>query len=99
MARPCNNKIIENDPQFTCFKPLWIPEDLIEKVEINADEFEAFRLSNLEWLSNMEWWKIMDTSASTFNRLLKVAQIKIADSLVNWKWIRIYKIDWTHNCK
>jgi predicted DNA-binding protein (UPF0251 family) len=41
----------------------------------------------------------MQISASTFNRLLKSANKKITDFLVNWKWLRIYKIDWTHNCK
>lgn len=99
MSRPCNKKIIENDHRFTCFKPVWIPINMLEKVEINAEEFEAFRLSNLEWLSNQQWADKMKTSSSTFNRLIKSAQIKIADSLVNWKRIRIYKMDWTHNCE
>lgn len=99
MVRPCNNKIVEKDPEFTCFKPVWIPRNEIERVEISSEEFEAFRLSNLEQLSNKEWADKMNTSAPTFNRLVKSAQMKLADSLVNWKWIRIYKKDWTHNCK
>jgi predicted DNA-binding protein (UPF0251 family) len=41
----------------------------------------------------------MEISASTFNRLIKSATKKITDALVNWKGIRIYKTDWTHNCK
>ena len=99
MVRPCNNKTILKDPEFTCFKPVWISRDKIERVEINADEFEALRLSNLEWLSNQQWAVMMNTSAPTFNRLVKSAQTKITDSLVNGKGIRVYKKDWTHNCK
>jgi predicted DNA-binding protein (UPF0251 family) len=99
MVRPCNNKNIENDPEFTCFKPLWIPRNQLEKIEVSAEEFEALRLSNLEWLSNQSWAEKMNTSAPTFNRLVKSAQTKITNALVNWKWIRIYKKDWTHNCK
>jgi predicted DNA-binding protein (UPF0251 family) len=41
----------------------------------------------------------MNISASTFNRLIKSSTKKITEALVNWKWIRIYKTDWTHNCK
>jgi predicted DNA-binding protein (UPF0251 family) len=33
----------------------------------------------------------MNTSAPTFNRLVKLASQKIADALVNGKGIRIYK--------
>lgn len=99
MVRPCLEKNIERDPEFTCFKPAWVSRDDLEKVEILAEEFEAYRLSNLEWLSNLQWAEKMNTSASTFNRLVKLAWTKLADALVNWKWIRLYKKDGTHNCK
>ncbi len=98
MARPCLNKTIEKEPEFTCFKPAWIPREKLEKVELQAIEFEAFRLSNLENISNEAWAKMMNTSAPTFNRLVKLASQKIADALVNGKGIRIYKTNWTHNC-
>jgi len=71
----------------------------LEKIELQADELEALRLSNLEWLSQQQASEKMKISASTFNRLLKSANKKITDALVNGKWIRIYKIDGTHNCK
>jgi len=99
MVRPRNRKRIDKDVEFTCFKPAWINRNKLEKIEINAEEFEAFRLSNLELLSNQQWGESMNTSSSTFNRLVKSAQTKIADWLVNWKGIRIYRIDWSHNCK
>jgi len=99
MARPQNKKNIEKDPEFTCFKPSHLKEWDYDRVEITVEEFEALRLSNLELLSNQEWADKMQTSAPTFNRLVKSAQTKITRALVNWMWIRIYKQDWTHNCK
>ena len=98
MARPCKPRNIENEIQFTCFKPAWIPRTKISKIELKADELEALRLFNLEWLSQEEASKKIQISPSTFNRLLKSANKKITDALVNWKWIKIYKTDWTHNC-
>ena len=99
MSRPCKIRNIEQEVEFTCFKPAWVSRELLKKVELQASELEAIRLANLEGLSQIEASKKMNISASTFNRLIKSANIKITDALVNGKWIRIYKIDWTHNCK
>ena len=99
MSRPCKPKNIEKEVEFTCFKPAWIPKSKLEKIELKASELEALRLFNLEELNQVEGSKKMNISASTFNRLVKAANKKITDALVNWKWIRIYKTDWTHNCK
>lgn len=98
MPRKYRRKFVLNDPKFTCFKPIWVPRKEIEKVEIFVDEFEAFRLANYEWLSNIEWAEKMQTSPASFNRLVKSAEKKIADALVNGKWIRIYKKDGTFDC-
>ena len=99
MSRPCKKRFIEKEVEFTCFKPAWVARELLKKVELQASELEAMRLANLEKLSQIEASKKMNISASTFNRLIKSSNIKITDALVNGKWIRIYKIDWTHNCK
>ncbi len=99
MVRPCNKKIINRNADFTCFKPSWIIKHKLKKIEISAEEFEAYRLSSYDLLTNQQWAEKMNTSSSTFNRLVKLAENKIADWLVNWKWIRIFRIDWTHNCK
>lgn len=96
MVRPCIDRKIENDLKFTCFKPVWIKTN--EKVEIQICELEAFRLSNLEDLSNIEWAKKMWISAPTFNRLIKSAQKKIADALINWKKLRVYESNNSQKC-
>lgn len=98
MARPQNDKIVEKDPIYTCYRPVGVPKSALKRVEVSAQEFEAIRLFNLEWLSNVDWAERMNTSAPTFNRLVKSAHQKITDAIVNWMWIRIYKQDWTHNC-
>ena len=99
MSRPCKPRNIEKEVEYTCFKPAWIPKSKLEKVELQAAELEALRLSNLNELSQEEASKQMEVSASTFNRLIKSATKKVTDALVNWKGIRIYKTDGSHNCK
>jgi len=99
MARPCKPRNIEQEVEYTCFKPAWVPKSKLERIELFTAELEALRLFNLEDLNQEESSNKMQVSASTFNRLVKSANKKITDALVNGKWIRIYKIDWTHNCK
>ncbi len=99
MSRPCKPRNIEQEVEYTCFKPAWVSRNKLRKVELQADELEAIRFFNLEELSQVYASEKMWVSASTFNRLVKSANKKITDALVNWKWIRIYKIDWSHNCK
>ncbi len=99
MSRPCKPRNIEREVEFTCFKPDVVLKKELERVELSAWELEALRLFNLKELNQEESSKKMEVSASTFNRLIKSATKKITDALVNGKWIRIYKTDWTHNCK
>ncbi len=99
MPRPCKPRNIEQEVEYTCFKPAWVPKYKLKRVELAAAELEALRLFNLEELNQEEASKKMQVSASTFNRLIKSATKKITDALVNWKAVRIYKTDWTHNCK
>lgn len=99
MSRPTKPRNVEKEPEYTCFKPAWIPKSKLQRVELSASELESLRLFNLEWLTQEEASDKMWVSAPTFNRMIKTSTKKITDALVNWKWIRIYKIDWTHNCK
>lgn len=98
MPRPCKIKNIENEIQFTCFKPAWVSREKLQKVELQAEELEALRLIKLENLNQEQAAQKMWISAPTLNRLLKSATTKITDALVNGKWIRIYKIDGTWKC-
>jgi len=99
MVRPLKNKIVSKEPEFTCFKPAWIPRSKIEKVKLFAEELEAIRYLNLENLSQEQASSKMWISPSTLNRLAKSAYKKITLALVYWKWIQIYKTDKTWDCK
>jgi len=91
MSRPLKNRTIDKDLKFTCFKPVWVPKEGIEIVEINPDELQAIRLCNYDKLSQIDSAKEMWISASTFNRIFKSWCFKVADALTNWKAIRALK--------
>jgi len=98
MPRPIKKRNITSEPEFTCFKPAWIPRSELEKVELLIDEYESLRLSDYLWLSNIKWALKMWISPPTFNRLIWKARKKISEAIIEGKWIRIYKSNWTHNC-
>jgi predicted DNA-binding protein (UPF0251 family) len=56
---------------------------------MTIEEVEALRLKNVDQLSQIECAKKMDTSQSTFQRILSSAYNKISDAIVNGKAIEI----------
>ena len=60
-------------------------------VELTAEEVEALRLRNTEDLEQEEGAKKMNTSQSTFQRILSSAYKKITESLIEGKAIKIIK--------
>jgi len=91
MARPCKNRKIDKDLEFTCFKPIWVDEEKLSKVELECDEIQAIKLAHYDNLSQSESAKQMEISAPTFNRILKSWYKKVADALVNAKAIKAVK--------
>lgn len=63
----------------------------LEFVELSHEEMEAMRLKNIEELDQNEAAKKMQTSQSTFQRILSSAYKKIAQGLVEGKAIKIIK--------
>ncbi len=88
MVRPCKERNIENIPCNRCFWPLDAWENTT-KIQLFVDEYEALRLSNMEGCSNISWALKMWISAPTFNRLIKRANKKLTQALVNWECIFI----------
>lgn len=86
-------RCIDCSPKFICFKPDWVAREILEKdpIEFLIEEYEAIRLSDVEWFSMQEWAKKMWVSASTFNRMVKSAHKKLAKFVVFWKWLRVYE--------
>lgn len=63
----------------------------LDIVELTAEEMEALRLRNIRDLEQEEAAKKMNTSQSTFQRILSSAYRKITDVLIEGKAIKIIK--------
>lgn len=63
----------------------------LEVVELTAEELEALRLKNMKGFDQEEAAQKMDTSQSTFQRILTSAYKKITEALIEGKAIEIQK--------
>ena len=63
----------------------------LDEIELTHEELEALRLKNVKNLDQIECAKLMETSQSTFQRILSSAYNKISRALVNGEAIRIIK--------
>ena len=91
MPRPRLCRRIEFNPNVTYFKPQGVPMRELEIVELTAEEVEALRLRNTEDLEQEEAAKKMNTSQSTFQRILSSAYKKITEAIIEGKAIKIIK--------
>lgn len=89
MPRPRLRRRIRFNPNVTFFKPQGVPMRTLELVDLSSEEMEALRLKNMEKLDQNECAKTMNTSQSTFQRILSSAYEKISRALVEGKAIRI----------
>lgn len=91
MPRPKLNRCINFDPKVTYFKPQGVPMRYLDIVELSMEEIEALRLKNVEQLDQGECASEMNTSQSTFQRILSSAYGKVTRALVDGKAIKITK--------
>ena len=91
MPRPNLNRCINFDPKVTYFKPQGVPMRYLDIVELSMEEIEALRLKNVEQLDQGECASKMNTSQSTFQRILSSAYSKVTRALVDGKAIKITK--------
>ena len=91
MTRPRLCRRIGFNPNITYFKPQGVPMRELEMVELTAEEVEALRLRNTEDLEQEEAAKKMNTSQSTFQRILSSAYKKITEAIIEGKAIKIIK--------
>jgi predicted DNA-binding protein (UPF0251 family) len=89
MPRPRLCRKIKFNPDITYFKPQGVPLRTLEVVSLSLEEMEALRLKNIEGLEQTQAAEKMNTSQSTFQRILSSAHQKIADALINGKAISI----------
>jgi len=91
MPRPRLFRKISFSTDVTYFKPQGVPMRELEIVELTIEEMEAYRLRHLDDLEQKEAAKKMNTSTSTYQRILYSAYGKIADALIKGKAIKIIK--------
>ncbi|MBU4360977.1 DUF134 domain-containing protein [Patescibacteria group bacterium] len=91
MPRPRLCRRIKFNPHITYFKPQGIPMRDLEEIELTAEEVEALRLKNIKDLDQDEAAKKMNTSQSTFQRILSSAYKKISQAIIEGKAIKIIK--------
>ncbi len=87
--RPKKTRWVKCLPGERCFKPGCKSPVKLDGVVLTIDEFEAIRLADLEELTHAQAAKLMKISRPTFTRILTLAHLKVADSLVNIKAIKI----------
>lgn len=63
----------------------------LEMIELTTEEIEALRLRNIKNLEQEEAAKKMNTSQSTFQRILSSAYKKVTEALIEGKAIKIIK--------
>ena len=91
MVRPRLCRRIRFNPNITYFKPQGVPLRFLEVIELTTEEAEALRLKNIKDLEQEEAAKKMNTSQSTFQRILSSAYKKITKALIEGKAIKIIK--------
>ena len=91
MPRPRLCRRIRFNPNITYFKPQGVPMRYLETIELTAEEAEALRLKNKKNLNQEEAARKMNTSQSTFQRILSSAYKKITEALIEGKAIKIMK--------
>ncbi|MCF7906524.1 DUF134 domain-containing protein [Patescibacteria group bacterium] len=89
MPRPKLKRKIEFNPKIRYFKPQGVPMRYLEVVELLPEEIEALRLKNIEDINQEECAKKMNTSQSTFQRILSSAYRKMSKALINGNAIKI----------
>ena len=91
MVRPCLCRKINYKHKETIFKPKGIRVCDCEIIELTTEEQEALRLKNIQDLDQNECAETMNTSQSTFQRILKSAHKKISLALIEGKVIKMNK--------
>lgn len=89
MGRPEKDRIVHKPPLFSEFKPIGIPRSSLIQILLTLDEYEAFRLADYIGMSQLEAAQEMEVSRPTFARLIEKARKKIADFIVNGKFLSI----------
>ncbi len=75
------------------FKPNGIPSVELKKTQLEADEFEALNLGDVQKMPQLEAAKAMGISRQTFGYLLASARKKVATAIVRGDALLLPKSD------
>ena len=89
MPRPRLRKNIKFKPQVTYFKPQGVPLRDLKETELSSEEVEALRLKNIQEYDQNTCAQKMQTSQSTFQRIISSAYKKISLALIEGEAIKI----------
>ncbi|MCF7846641.1 MAG: DUF134 domain-containing protein [Candidatus Gracilibacteria bacterium] len=89
MPRPRGRRRIGFPHGQKFFKPAGVPLSVLQTVSLSHEEAEALRLKHVLNLSQTESAREMNTSQSTFQRILSTAHAKISTALVQNQAIAI----------
>lgn len=93
MPRPKRCRRVRINPKAYYFKPQGIPLRVLEDVSLSIEELEALKLKNIEKLSQEECAEKMNTSQSTFQRIISSAHRKVSEALIKGKAVKIMRKD------
>ena len=89
MARPMKRRKVCCLPESNRFGPLDSPADGKKYINMTVDEYETIRLIDLEGFTQEECAAQMNVARSTVQGIYIEAREKLADSLVNGKFLTI----------
>lgn len=91
MTRPRLCRRVRFNPKVKFFKPQGVPMRDLEFVNLSKEEIESLRLKNIKGYDQHTCAEKMNTSQSTFQRILSSSYQKISLALVEGKAIKIIK--------
>lgn len=89
--RPRKSRKIEFEPNVKYFKPRGVPLRFLAEVILTPEEVETIRLKDVLGFDQVEAAKKMNTSQSTFQRIISSAHKKISQAIIEGKAIKIIK--------
>lgn len=89
MPRPQKERIVNQPPIYSSFKPTGVRKGHLKQIILTLDEYEAVRLADYLQLEHEEAAGEMSISRSTFTRLLERARKKVAAFLLEGKELSI----------
>ncbi|MFH1598522.1 MAG: DUF134 domain-containing protein [Patescibacteria group bacterium] len=91
MPRPRRCRRIRFRARAHYFKPQGVPLRSLRSIELTPEEVESLRLKDVKDYDQIKAAKMMNTSQSTFQRIISSAHKKVSQAVIEGKAIKIIK--------